>query len=181
MKHLIVIAALVAFAAFPAFGSMVLTFDADTENTINMTHVSSGGNGGGYYHVSNGASLHYMLADHAWEAGTSTVFTLDVRGTFSGNTLTVQLDIAKQGGGKDYSSYNIPIPNGTYTSWTTFSKDLGPFAFTPTSWDQSSITQMPGSGAGGYDLDNYGFVPEPASLSLLGIGGVLALIRRRKR
>ncbi len=94
-------------------------------------------------------------------------YRIEATYTESGTTNTV---VAKV-----YNSSNVQVGvTKTYTdSGSAASQGAGDFGFFGMEWGDAGYKD------GG--VDDLSYVPEPASLALLGVGGVLALIRRRKR
>jgi hypothetical protein len=176
--------AVFSIAATDAMADIV-TFDA-ADNPV-VSHVDQGSptwNAGGYWDISSAGESHDGCT-FDWAYGnvlSMTAFTVDLKGDFtiSGFAVTIYnhsdewLEWRQRISGLD-----------NYTEWTTVTIPM-----VEANWENingtwgevmGNVTRLelyafpsPSS-----SMDNVGFVPEPATMSMLAIGG-LALIRRRR-
>jgi hypothetical protein len=204
-RILISMAAVALMAAFSTAAQS--TFDLDDEGwTITgdaqgggvlPTWESSGGNPGGYISATDNVQggTWYFNAPDAFHGDFSSAYGTNLTFDLRQSRITSQfdnVDVYLRGAGMDLTFDTAGNPG---TDWTGYSLllteaggwDLGGLAPTQTEFQQvlADVTdlQIRGeyvSGADVGDLDNVVFVPEPATMVLLGIGG-LAVLRRSRR
>ena len=202
MKKLLTICAVMGLVmlAAPAFGTTyVETFDTDNaswkygynENfstVLDATWVSTGGNPDG--HIS-GAS------QNLWAVWT---YVTTPYGDMTGLTMTIDTMITGEAGGNAQfyvGRGGVFYIDGSWsissdTTWTTHQSELNSTNFTY--WSGSGYTlaevlEAPddigiwmsgglGTGTGALKVDNFGTIPEPATLGLLLASGLILLRRR---
>lgn len=153
------------------------------------------GYGGGYYQTLTGGgalSAYQSFASIPENSYFDAAVTLTYSGLTTGNTYTVQMWISPWGSGTNYGpsvdGYNA---SNSYTS-TVFTTDSGP-GYRPTLFQttfvadgESQVIQV-ASGPNNYNAGaqvgaiSLTSVPEPATMGMLVLGGMAALIRRRNR
>jgi hypothetical protein len=166
---------------------------------LGATSVSPGGNPGGYISgsVTNTDTGHSLYA--MWTNDTARF------GDMNGTTLTI--DTMVTGGASGTAQFYVGR-GGTYfvdgqwdissdANWTTHQAELNTTNFVPWTgvndgvYTLAEVLQAPtdvgiffgggmATGAGTLNIDNYGTVPEPATMGLLILGGLAALARRRR-
>ncbi len=87
-----------------------------------------------------------------------------------------------------YPNYSGAVPAGyNFASFSPYSKNVGmttfSYTYTPVAADEGQVWNpkfLPLSGTDVIILDNVQVVPEPATLSLFVLGGIAAVLRRKK-
>ena len=177
--------AIFSIAATNAMADIV-TFDAaDNPVVSQMDQGSPTWNTGGYWDISS-LGQYNDGCTFDWAYGnvlSMTDFTVDLKGDFT----TSGLGVTIYNRSAEWLSWRQHIGGlDNYTEWTTVTIPLveanwenidgtwGEVLGDVTTLELYSLP-LPSS-----SMDNVGFVPEPATMSMLAIGG-LALLRRRKR
>jgi hypothetical protein len=129
--------------------------------------------------LDSGGSIEILNANDTLEVDVTTSLTAAEVGWYLETRLILQGGSA--GGNYYLEGPLVPVasPDGTLTT-TKVSYNYGPGLTTGPleSWAKVRIVNNTG-GNGTVYYDNFGAVPEPATIALLGLGG-LALLRRRK-
>ena len=188
MKILLVACILIVLAAGPAFGAIV-TFDTDTTPPVTVDGaLTATWNAGQYWDVSGvgGRWAGAIITHNFGDVTAMPQLTLDLKGPFSGDN-NEGVRVVLVGGGGSYASPYLNTPDTP--NWTTYTVDMieGNWASWGGTWNgmlgdvtDVALYHWPLAASGTSSFDNVGFVPEPISLSLLGVGG-LALLRRRRK
>ena len=177
---------ILAVFSIAATGAMadIVTFDA-ADNPV-VTHMDGGlptWNAAGYWDIGSGGQ-YFDGCTFDWAYGdvlSMTHFTADLKGDFTTSGLGVTIFNHSAGWlGRQQHISGL----GNYTEWTTVTIPLleanwddfgGTWAEVLGNVTRLELFSLPSPSS---SMDNVGFVPEPASLTLLGLGG-LALLRRR--
>ena len=151
---------------------VVHTFDNDGDgDPLASNNAYYSHNAAGYYDLHVGTANDKITFVDRLALQGETHFTFDILGDNSHGDMfcTIQLD--------DTKYYISPDANYNFTQWTTI---VTPLPAAAGATQVRLLSFQPGySGGTDFSVDNVGMVPEPATLSLLALGG-LALIRRRR-
>ncbi|MFP4055184.1 MAG: laminin B domain-containing protein [Phycisphaerae bacterium] len=204
-RVLISMAALAMAAAFST--AAVSTFGTDDEGwTITgdaqgggatPTWESSGGNPGGYISATDDVQggTWYFNAPAAFHGDFSSAYgtslTFDLRQSSTSSQFN-NVDVYLRGGGLDLTFDTASNPGTDWTGYSLLLTESGGWQLSGSAPTQAEFQQVLGdvtdlqirgeyvSGSDVGDLDNVVFLPEPATMVLLGIGG-LAMLRRSRR
>lgn len=151
---------------------------------------SDGSQAGILCSLDSGNAYAWQVTDYVIQTGDEITLTVDLRAYYAGNGFSPVYDyslVASDTAGNPASPLT-DIATGTITtalgdSWTEYT-----FTYTATAADAGKYLgiQFSGTNLGGYAylFDNVRLdvtpAPEPATMSLLGIGGLGLLIRRKK-
>ena len=87
------------------------------------------------------------------------------------------------GGDTVWTTHTVPLTTAEFTPWTGVNNNVYTFAEVLQAPDDIGIFFGGGlaSGTGAVEVDNFGTVPEPTTMSLLALIGSLFAVRRRRR
>ena len=204
----VLIGSLVVLALTAASSTAALsTFDTDDEGwTItgdaqgggaSPTWESSGGNPGGYISATDDVQggTWYFKAPAAFHGDFSSAYgtnlTFDLRQSRTSSQFD-NVDVYLSGGGLDLTFDTAYNPGTEWTGYNLLLTEVGGWQLSGSPPTQAEFQQVLGdvtdlqirgeyvSGSDVGDLDNVVLVPEPATMVLLGVGG-LAVLKRSRR
>ena len=179
MKTTLALIAVLVLASTSYGSVLVYSFENDNEGFPNITTFSTTGATVGSYAAAldNHGWLYYQnsTGDFTNVARVNTAVLMDVTWMGAPNQ-QIMIQLACNGG--TYTSGYKPMQGNGVTETLTFDYGTTLAALPENAWGYFKIGLVGGTGSVAY-LDNVRFTPEPATMALLGMGG-LALLRRRR-